>query len=116
LAFSLLVVGALIYVGFTAFNPAGTGKKPGIAGHTQSESQLHLCAEGKPSTYGNPPTQAQQSACISALADQAAGGSGVPAPLPTTTTQPGTPTPTSLGSTTHPDYTSTTNPAFPGAP
>lgn len=131
IAFTLLTVGLLIYFGLQAENPGGTSKHPGIASHSKAETTLQLCAEGRPSaTYGDPPTQAQQAACLRAVAGQAAGNDGVPAPLPTSTTTPGlgsTPgsgsgSGTSLGTTTHPRIPpiggtagTTTTPSAPGA-
>lgn len=53
---------------------------PSIVSSSSSEQQLKLCVEGRASTYGDPPSQAQQAACTKTLADQIAGSGSESAP------------------------------------
>jgi type II secretory pathway pseudopilin PulG len=71
---SLAVVAILVLVGMNAFG-GGTATGSSIVSTSQSETQLKLCAEGRASTYGDPPTPAQQAACLNRLAGQISGGS-----------------------------------------
>jgi hypothetical protein len=93
---SLVVVLVLVLVGSGALSGSGSGgAAPAVFSQSHNEEQLKLCVEGRPSSYGNPPSQTQQAACTRELAAQLVGGSGgVPtAPTPsgsgvTTTTLP----------------------------
>ena len=55
----------------------GGGTAPGgssIISNSPAETQLKLCSEGRPSSYGDPPTPAQQAKCLDQLAGQIGGG------------------------------------------
>ncbi len=84
IAAALVILLLVLLVGLHYENVAGTPKKPGLASHSQSEEQLQLCVEGRPSGYGDPPSAAEQSICDRYLAGQAAGDDGAP-PVPSTT-------------------------------
>lgn len=85
LAVSLLLVLALTILGIGTFSGNSGSGSHGILTNSKSEQQIKLCAEGRDSSYGKPPSQAQQAACLNEIAQQAAGGgSGVPTgPSPT---------------------------------
>lgn len=76
---SLLLLALLLLVGTSAFGGGGTGgvaasANSSILSASSSETQLKLCAEGRDSSYGNPPSAAQQAKCVSELAGQISGG------------------------------------------
>jgi len=84
LAVSLAIVVVLFLIGFNAVGGGATGGVTGGTGGTSSapasiisrspaETQLKLCAEGRDSSYGNPPSPAQQSKCLTELAGQLSG-------------------------------------------
>jgi hypothetical protein len=67
----LLLTSLNPFAGGTASSSAGTSHS--IVSQSSSENQIKLCAEGRPSTYGDPPTQAKQAWCTEQLAAQIAG-------------------------------------------
>ncbi len=86
MAASLLLVAILLVFSLNVFgNGAGSGSgsagaggggsgAPSILSHSSAETQIKLCAEGRGSSYGNPPSAAQQAVCVRELL---AGVSGV---------------------------------------
>jgi hypothetical protein len=82
MAVSLLLVAVLLLFGLNGFggttSPAGAGGGPSagssILSRSPAESQIKLCAEGRNSTYGAPPTAAQQARCVRELLGQVSGG------------------------------------------
>ena len=71
----LLLVAVLLLLGMSAFGGSGTGgsassANPSILSRSSAETQIKLCAEGRDSSYGNPPSPAQQATCVSELAGQ----------------------------------------------
>jgi hypothetical protein len=78
----LLLVALLLVFGLQSFGGSGTGAAGGggpaagssILSTSSAESQIKLCSEGRPSTYGDPPTAAQQSMCVRMLLGQVSGG------------------------------------------
>jgi len=70
----LVLVAVLLLVGMNAFGGSGGGHGSSILSSSTAESQLKLCSEGRDSTYGDPPSQAQQAKCLDQLAGQIAGG------------------------------------------
>ncbi len=81
-AVSLLLVAVLLLVGMNAFGAGGgTGSTTGntsILSQSSTETQIKLCAEGHDSTYGRPPTPAQQSKCLTELAGEITSTGGSP--------------------------------------
>src|ERR1700722_4336687 len=59
----------------SAGSGASTGT-PSILSPSSAETQIKLCSEGRPSSYGNPPTNAQQAACIRDLIGEVSGSGG----------------------------------------
>jgi hypothetical protein len=78
MAVSLLLVATLLLFSMDAFSNGGgngaTSANPSILSRSRAESQTKLCAEGRDSTYGDPPSAAQQAQCVRALLGQASGG------------------------------------------
>ena len=52
----------------------GTTANPSILSRSTAENQIKLCAEGRDSRYGDPPSSAQQGKCVRELAGQISGG------------------------------------------
>jgi hypothetical protein len=87
MAVSLLLVALLLVFSLNVFG-SGTGSgsgtgggggsaAPSILSHSSAETQIKLCSEGRDSTYGSPPSAAQQAACIRELLTGISGvGSG----------------------------------------
>ena len=71
---SLAIVLVLTLLSVGAFSSSKGGGAPSVLSNSSTEQQLKLCVEGRPSSYGNPPSQAQQAACTSELAAQLGGG------------------------------------------
>jgi hypothetical protein len=94
LAGSLLLVLILTLLSLGTFSGGSGSGSTGILSHSNAEQQIQLCAEGRGSSYGNPPSQAQQAACDDEIADQAGGSGGASAPTVPTTTIPGYSVPT----------------------
>ncbi len=75
LVFSLNIFGSGSGTGGGGTGGAGGGSAaPSILSHSSAETQIKLCAEGRDSSYGSPPSAAQQAACVRELL---AGISGV---------------------------------------
>jgi len=60
--------------GSGAAGGAGGGGGASILSRSPAESQIKLCAEGRPSSYGDPPSSAQQATCVRQLLGQVSGG------------------------------------------
>jgi hypothetical protein len=78
MALGLLLVAILVLISFQTFGGTAGGHDPtsndsSILSHSSEESQLKLCVEGRDSSYGNPPSPAQQGKCASQLAGQVSG-------------------------------------------
>jgi hypothetical protein len=81
MAVSLLLVAVILVFSLNGFglgSGAGMGAGAGAAGgsasgtpsilsHSSAEHQIQLCSEGRDSTYGDPPSAAQQATCIHEL-------------------------------------------------
>jgi hypothetical protein len=88
MAIGLLVVAVLLlfslneFGGGHAVTSAGGGGgsgSPSILSRSAAETQIKLCAEGRDSTYGSPPSAAQQAVCVrKLLAEVSATGSSIP--------------------------------------
>ena len=91
LALSLLLVLVLTLLSLGTFSSGSGSGTTGIFAKSNAEQQIQLCAEGRDSSYGDPPSPAQQAACVNEIASQAGGGAG--APIAPTTTIPGYPVP-----------------------
>jgi hypothetical protein len=90
MAVGLLVVALLLVFSMNVFDSgSGSGAVGGggasagssIFSQSSAESQVKLCAEGRDSSYGDPPSSAQQSICVRDLLGQVGGtssGSGTP--------------------------------------
>jgi len=78
---SLAIVAVLLLVSMNAFGggtASGPGSQHSILSTSNAESQIKLCAEGHDSTYGRPPTPAQQSKCLTELAGEITSTGGSP--------------------------------------
>jgi hypothetical protein len=90
MALGLLVVAVLLlfslneFGGSSAVTGAGGGGggasgSPSILSRSSAEAQIKLCAEGRDSSYGSPPSAAQRAKCVRRLlAEISATGSTVP--------------------------------------
>lgn len=82
MAVSLLLVAVILVFSLNGFglgNGAGSGTgagasaaggssgTPSILSPSSAEHQIQLCSEGRDSTYGDPPSAAQQATCIHEL-------------------------------------------------
>jgi hypothetical protein len=82
MAVSLLLVAVLLLFGLNGFSgggaPASAGGGPAagssILSRSSAEAQIKLCAEGRDSNYGRPPTAAQQATCVRDLLGQVSTG------------------------------------------
>jgi hypothetical protein len=78
MAVGVLLVAVLLVFSLGQFGGgATTGSAPAklsILSSSAAETQLKLCSEGRDSTYGNPPTSAQQAKCVRALLGEVSGG------------------------------------------
>jgi len=73
----LLLINLIGFGGTTGHG--GTSNNPSVLSHSTAENQIKLCVEGRASSYGNPPSPAQQSKCMNQLAGQISGdGSSLP--------------------------------------
>jgi hypothetical protein len=52
----------------------GASGNPSILSRSSAETQIKLCAEGRDSSYGDPPSAAQQSVCVRRLLSGISGG------------------------------------------
>ncbi len=87
MAASMVVVAVLLVLSLNVFgsgsgtgSPGGGGAaNPTIFSQSSAETQIKLCAEGRNSTYGNPPSSAQQAKCVrDLLGEISAGGPAGP--------------------------------------
>jgi hypothetical protein len=85
---SLLIVLVLTLLSLGTFSGGSGSGTTGILSNSNAEQQVKLCAEGRASSYGDPPSQAQQAACVNEIASQAGSGGGASAPIVATTTTP----------------------------
>jgi len=78
MAVGLLLVAVLLLFSAGEFNgTSGSGSTPAklsILSRSSAESQLKLCAEGRDSTYGSPPSSAQQAKCVRGLLGEVSAG------------------------------------------
>ncbi len=88
-AVSLLLALILTVLSLGTFSSGSGSGSAGILSNSTAEQQIKLCAEGRDSSYGDPPSQTQQAACVDEIAGQAGGGGGASAPIVSTTTTPG---------------------------
>ena len=72
---ALLLLAVHPFGGSTTTNGSSSGS---LLSQSSAENQIKLCAEGRDSTYGNPPTPSQQAWCVRQLATQAAGIPAIP--------------------------------------
>jgi hypothetical protein len=79
---SLLLVAILLLFSTGAFSgTSGSGAttdNTSILSRSPTESQIKLCAEGRSSTYGSPPSSAQQAKCLNELAGEISSTAGSP--------------------------------------
>ncbi|HXQ59434.1 MAG TPA: hypothetical protein VN799_05025 [Acidimicrobiales bacterium] len=76
MAVGMGVLAVLLLIGMGTFT-GGAGApsaQSSIFSRSTTESQIKLCAEGRNSSYGDPPTPAQQAKCLNELAGQIAPG------------------------------------------
>jgi hypothetical protein len=87
MAVSLLLVALLLVFSMGVFDSgSGSGAAGGggasasspIFSRSSAESQIKLCAEGRDSSYGDPPSSAQQAICVRDLLGQVGGASSEP--------------------------------------
>lgn len=85
MAVGLLLVAVLLLFSVNEFSSgggaagAGASGTPSILSTSKAQSQIKLCSEGRHSTYGNPPSAAQQAKCVRMLLGEIAGsGSTIP--------------------------------------
>jgi hypothetical protein len=69
----LLLYGTNEFSGGSSSGGNGTGSSHSMLSNSNVETQLKLCVEGRDSTYGSPPSPAQQASCIRQLLGQVAG-------------------------------------------
>ncbi len=66
-AMGLALMALLLVVGLNEFG-GGSSTKPGanpsILSQSNAQTQIKLCAEGRDSSYGDPPSATQQATCI----------------------------------------------------
>ncbi len=76
----LVLMAVLTLMAMNGFGGGSSGSGAGgtpngsILSQSSAESQLKLCAEGRDSRYGSPPSSARQAKCVNDLAAQIAGG------------------------------------------
>ncbi len=68
----LLLFGMNVFSGGTGSNTSSTN--PSILSRSSAETQIKLCSEGRDSTYGSPPSSAQQAKCVRELLGEISGG------------------------------------------
>lgn len=73
LALGLVAVLLLISMSGTTGGTGSPSASWSILSRAPAESQIKLCAEGRNSSYGDPPTAAQQAKCLNDLAGQISG-------------------------------------------
>jgi len=89
MAVGLLVVAVLLLFSLNEFGGSsavtggagggGASGQPSILSRSSAEAQIKLCAEGRDSTYGSPPSAAQQAKCVhQLLAEISVTGSSIP--------------------------------------
>jgi len=70
MAAGMVVVAVVLVLSLNVFgsgtgSPGGGGAaNPSILSRSSAETQIKLCAEGRNSTYGDPPSSAQQAKCV----------------------------------------------------
>jgi hypothetical protein len=78
MAASLLLMAVLLLIGMNAFNSGGgsnaSSANPSILSRSSAETEIKLCSEGRDSTYGSPPSSAQQAKCVRELLGEISGG------------------------------------------
>jgi len=80
MAASLVLVAVLLLFGLNTLkggNGSGaTTANTAILSQSAAEQQIKLCSEGRDSTYGDPPSSAQQAKCVRDLLGEISGGGG----------------------------------------
>jgi hypothetical protein len=78
MAAGLVIVALLLVLSTNVFGGGGDGggpsASPAILSRSSAETQIKLCAEGRDSTYGDPPSSAQQGICVRKLLGEVSGG------------------------------------------
>ena len=82
MAIGLLIFAAILVFSLDPFGggSVGSGGAPSILRPSPTETQIKLCSEGRASSYGNPPTDAQQAKCIQELIGSIGSGGSGPGP------------------------------------
>lgn len=70
----LLVMSLNVFGGGGASPGGGAAANPSILSRSSAETQIKLCVEGRNSTYGDPPSSAQQAKCVRDLLGEVAAG------------------------------------------
>jgi hypothetical protein len=78
MAASLCVMAVLLLLGMNTFSGGAASNAsshtPSILSQSSAETQIKLCSEGRDSTYGSPPSSAQQAKCVRDLLGEVSGG------------------------------------------
>ena len=78
MAAGLLVMAVLLLFSMNVFSSgtggATTSQNPSILSRSTAESQIKLCSEGRDSSYGSPPSSAQQAKCVRDLLGEISAG------------------------------------------
>jgi hypothetical protein len=78
MAVGLGLIAVLLVFSLNAFGGGSSGRvttaNSSILSQSSAENQIKFCAEGRDSSYGNPPSPAQQAKCMNELAKQVSGG------------------------------------------
>lgn len=79
LLFSMNEFGGTSAVGGAGGGGGAASGRSSILSRSSAEAQIKLCAEGRDSSYGSPPSAAQQAKCVrQLLAEISATGSTIP--------------------------------------
>jgi hypothetical protein len=73
----LLLVAVLLLFSMNEFSTGTGGSTPAklsILSRSSAENQVKLCSEGRDSSYGDPPSSAQQAKCVRELLGEISGG------------------------------------------
>ena len=80
MAMGLVLVAALLLLSLNAFSggngTTATTANTSIFSQSSAEQQIKLCAEGRDSSYGDPPSSAQQAKCVRDLLGEVSGVGG----------------------------------------
>jgi hypothetical protein len=70
----LLLFSMNVFGGGSGGGGGADSANPSILSRSAAESQIKLCAEGRDSSYGRPPSSAQQAKCVRQLLGEVSGG------------------------------------------